>query len=130
VKLLGVSSAECVAAQAQAEGFSGMASVVIDAQRNEFYLARYEISPHDCREIEPLRLASLADIQERERAGDTLIGPEVIRWFPSGKIVFPRAATLARLAMNRTDFLTGEKLTPIYLRETTFVKAPPPRMIV
>ena len=93
VKLLGISSAECVAAQAQAEGFSGNASVVIDAQRNEFYVARYEINPGGCREIEPLRLASLADIQERERSDEVLIGPEVTRWFPSGKIIFPRAAS-------------------------------------
>ena len=40
VKLLGVSSAECLAAQAQAEKIFGRVNVVIDAQRNEFYLAR------------------------------------------------------------------------------------------
>ena len=45
VKLLGVSSAECLAAQAQAEKIFGRVNVVIDAQRNEFYLATYEISP-------------------------------------------------------------------------------------
>jgi len=129
VKLLGISSAECVAAQAQAEGFSGNASVVIDAQRNEFYRARYDISPGGCREIEPLRLASLAEVQERVRAGEALIGPEITRWFPSGKIIFPRAATLGRLAQCRTDFLAGEKLEPIYLREPAFVKAPPPRIV-
>jgi tRNA threonylcarbamoyl adenosine modification protein YeaZ len=129
VKLLGVSSAECIAAQARAENFVGTASVVIDAQRNEFYVARYEINPGACREIEPLRLASLADIQERERAEEALIGPEVTRWFPSGKIIFPRAATLGRLAMGRNDFMPGEKLEPIYLRETAFVKAPAPRII-
>lgn len=129
VKLLGIGSAECIAAQAQAEGFSGTASVVIDAQRNEFYLARYEINPDRCREIEPLRLASLPDVQERERAEEALIGPEVTRWFPSGKIIFPRAAALGRLAMGRADFLAGEKLEPIYLRETAFVKAPAPRFI-
>ena len=44
MKLLGVSSAECVAAQAQAEKIYGRVNVVIDAQRNEFYLAAYEIS--------------------------------------------------------------------------------------
>ncbi len=44
VKLLGVSSAECLAAQAQAEKIFGRVNVVIDAQRNEFYLAAYEIS--------------------------------------------------------------------------------------
>ena len=31
---------------------------------------------------------------------------------------------VARLADGRTDFKAGEKLEPIYLRETNFVKAP------
>ncbi len=130
VKLLGISSAEGIAAQAQAEGFVGTASVVVDAQRNEFYLARYEIGAAACREIEPLRIATLAEVQTREAAGEILIGPEVTRWFAAGKMVFPHAATLARLAAGRTDFVSGEKLEPIYLRETTFVKAPPLRVIV
>lgn len=130
VKLLGISSVEGIAAQAQAEGFSGTASVVVDAQRKEFYLARYEIGPAVCREIEPLRIATLAEVQSREAAGEVLLGPEVTRWFASGKMVFPHAATLARLAVTRRDFVAGEKLEPVYLRETTFVKAPPLRVIV
>ena len=44
VKLLGVSSADCLAAQARAENILGRVNVVIDAQRNEFYLATYEIA--------------------------------------------------------------------------------------
>ena len=130
VKLLGISSTEVIAAQAQADGFSGTASVVADAQRNEFYLARYEINPAICRETEPLRIATLVEMQAREAAGEVLIGPEVTRWFASGKIIFPSAATLARLAAARSDFVAGEKLEPIYLRETAFVKAPPLRVIV
>ncbi len=130
VKLLGISSTEGIAAQAQAEGFSGTASVVVDAQRGEFYLARYEISPLTCREIEPLRIVTLAEAQAREAAGEVLIGPEVTRWFAAGKIVSSHAATLARLAATRGDFIAGEKLEPIYLRETAFVKAPPLRVIV
>ena len=43
VRLLGVSSAECVAAQAQTDGLPGKVTVVIDAQRGEFYLAGFEI---------------------------------------------------------------------------------------
>lgn len=130
VKLLGISSTEGIAAQAQAEGFSGTASVVVDAQRKEFYLARYEIGPAVCRETEPLRIATLAEVQAREAAGEVLLGPEVTRWFASGKIVFPHAATLARLAVTRCGFVAGEKLEPVYLRETTFVKASPLRVIV
>ena len=123
VKLLGISSAECLAAEAQAEGILGRVEIVIDAQRNEFYLAAYDVGPQARREIEPLRLAPLAEVQARQQAGALLIGPEVVRWFPGGRVLFPRAATLVQLAQGRTDFVAGERLEPIYLRETRFVKA-------
>ncbi len=48
VRLLAISSAECLAAQGQAEGLLGRVEVVIDAQRNEFYLAGYDISAGGC----------------------------------------------------------------------------------
>ena len=41
--------------------------------------------------------------------------------------MLPSAAELGRLAARRIDFVPGEKLEPIYLRETTFAKAPPPK---
>jgi len=129
VKLLGISSADCVAAQAQADGIIGRTSVVIDAQRGEFYIAGYEIGADEQREISPLCLATLADVREREKAGDVLIGPEVTRWFPDGRVVFPRAAILGNLALTRTNFVPGDKLEPIYLREAQFVNAPPPRIL-
>jgi len=129
VKLLGVSSSECVAAQAQSEGVMGKCGVVIDAQRGEFYLAGYEITAETVREVSPLRLVSVDAVRECERAGEMLVGPEVTRWLPNGRLIFPRASALGRLALARTGFVSGEKLEPIYLRETTFVKAPPPRMI-
>jgi tRNA threonylcarbamoyl adenosine modification protein YeaZ len=129
LKLIGISSVECIVAQAQADGLVGEYSVVIDAQREEFYLADWDVRPETTREAGPLRLASRAEIREREQSGGNLIGPEVTRWFPSGRIVFPSATVLAQLALRRTDFVSGEKLTPIYLRETNFIKAPPPRQI-
>lgn len=129
IKLLGVSSAECLAAQAQAEGLAGRVAVVIDAQRKEFYLAEYELSGTARRELHPLRLATLADVQERQQAGALLVGPEVANWFADSKALFPRASTLTRLAASRTDFVAAEQLEPIYLRETQFVKAPPTRIL-
>jgi tRNA threonylcarbamoyl adenosine modification protein YeaZ len=127
IKLLGISSAECVAAQAQAEKISGRVNVVIDAQRNEFYLAAYGISADGLREIEPLRILTRVEVESRAGAKETLIGPEVTRWFPNGRMIFPRAAVLGQLALTRSDFVAGDKLEPIYLRETNFVKAPPSR---
>ncbi len=127
VHLLGLSTAESLAVQAQAEGLCGRVAVVIDAQRGEFYLADYELRPGALRRLEPLRLASKSEVQACLNRGDLLIGPEVTNWFPAGRVLFPRAATVARLALGRTDFVRGEALEPIYLRETHFVKAPPPR---
>jgi tRNA threonylcarbamoyladenosine biosynthesis protein TsaB len=129
VKLLGISSAECLAAQAAADGLVGSVTVIIYAQRGEFYLSTFEVSPETKREVQPLRLASLREVEECQRAGNLLIGPEATKWFPSGKIMFPRACMLGQLAAQRMDFVPGEKLEPIYLRETAFVKAPPPRVL-
>src|SRR4030095_8302409 len=129
VKLLGLSSVECIAAPAQTDGFTSKTCVVIDAQREEFYIASYDFGIGECREVFPLRLVTLSEVRERQNAGETLIGPEVTRWFPGGRVIFPRAATLGRLALTRGDFVAGEKLEPIYLRETRFVKAPPSRIL-
>lgn len=128
-KLLGISSADCLAAQAHAAGMLGRVVVVVDAQRKEFYLADYELSAEGWREVVPLRLAPLAEVQRREQAGEHLVGPEVATWFPAARALFPSAAMAGQLAARRTDFIPGEALKPIYLRETTFVKAPlvPPK---
>jgi tRNA A37 threonylcarbamoyladenosine modification protein TsaB len=127
--LLGVSTAEGIAAQAQADGVTGRVQVIVDAQRGEFYMAGYEIGANGVREIGPLRIVPTTEVTRRADTGDVLIGPEVTKWFPSGKIVFPSAATLGRMALARTNFISGEKMEPIYLRETQFVKAPPPRIL-
>lgn len=129
VKLTGVSSAECVAAQAQADGITGRVTVVIDAQRGEFYFESYEISDKRCSNVHPLSLATMAEVRQCQQVGQQIIGPEVTKWFPESRVIFPRAATLARLALGRSDFVSGEKLVPIYLRETNFVKAPLPRIL-
>jgi hypothetical protein len=100
---------------------------VIDAQRGEFYLAGYEISAAGAKEIAPLKIVPAADVESRARAGEVLVGPEVTQWFASGKTLFPSATMLARLARDRDDFSVGDKLEPVYLRTTNFVKAAPAR---
>jgi tRNA threonylcarbamoyladenosine biosynthesis protein TsaB len=125
VKLLGVGGVENLAAQTRAEKIFGRVNVVIDAQRGEFYLATFEISENESKEIAPLKIVSKTEIEAR--AQEILVGPEVTRWFPSGKILFPQAATLATLASSRVDFVAGENLEPVYLRENTFLKIPAQR---
>jgi tRNA threonylcarbamoyladenosine biosynthesis protein TsaB len=123
VKLLGVSSMEAVAAQAQAAKIFGRVNVVVDAQRGEFYLATWEISGVRRVEIPPLKIVTAAEIEARKAAGEICAGPEM------EPAVFPAAAMVARLAAGRTDFLPGETLAPVYLRETSFVKAPLHRVL-
>ena len=118
VKLLGVSSAEAIAVQAQVEQIFCRMNVVIDAQRGEFYLATWEISAAGRREISPLKIVTAAEVAALKSAGEICLGPEMT------PPVFPAAAAVAQLATERTDFFAGEKLEPIYLRATTFVKAP------
>jgi tRNA threonylcarbamoyl adenosine modification protein YeaZ len=127
VQLLGISTVECLAAQAAEEKIFGPISIVIDAQRNEFYLARYEIVPGQWRQTEPLRLAPVAEIEQLHLTGQRIIGPDASQWFAKAQDVYPDAAILGRLACGRRDFVPGEKLEPIYLREVSFTKAPPAR---
>ena len=132
VKLLGIGSAECLAAQAAnifGRDISRRVSVVIDAQRGEFYLAAHEISAAGVAPTGALKIVTAAEVESRAQAGEILIGPEVTRWFPNGREIFPSAAMLSTLAAHRTDFSAGGALEPVYLRETNFVKAPPGRML-
>jgi tRNA threonylcarbamoyladenosine biosynthesis protein TsaB len=122
VKLLGVSSAECLAAQAQAEKIFGRVNVVIDAQRGEFYLATWKISAAARAEIARLKIVAAVEIAARKNAGEICAGPA------AEPVLFPSGGMLARLAAGRNDFMAGEDLSPIYLREVSFVKAPPGRM--
>jgi tRNA threonylcarbamoyl adenosine modification protein YeaZ len=123
-KLLGVSSMDCLAAQAQLDGISGRVNLMVDAQRNEFYLAAYDVSAGGWKPVGPLRILTRREVQSLVEAEEILAGPEVTRWIPDGRTLFPRATALARLADRRDDFVAGEKLAPIYLREANYAKAP------
>ena len=119
VKLLGISSVEAIAAQAQVKNILGTMNVVIDAQRGEFYLATWEVTGTALREISPLKISSKTEIEALRTGSGICVGPE------AEKELFPTAALIAVRAAQRSNFLARENLEPIYLRETTFVKATP-----
>ncbi len=123
VRLLGISSIEALAAQAQAEGIFGRVNLVVDAQRREFYLATWEISRTERREVLPLKISAAAELEAKKLAGETCVGPEM------PQAVFSTAAQVAILSASRTDFVPGEELVPVYLRDTSFVKAPARRVV-
>jgi tRNA threonylcarbamoyladenosine biosynthesis protein TsaB len=123
VKLISISSVEVLAAEAQAQSVFGSVNVVVDAQRGEFYLATWKISAAACDEMAPLRIVTAAEKVSLESTGTIFVGPE------AGITLWPRAGQLVQLAAGRTDWVAGEKLAPIYLRETSFVKASPGRVV-
>jgi len=124
VKLIGVSSAEAIAARAQAEGILGRVNVVIDAQRGEFYLAVWDIfaaSPDTQRvEVSALKIVSTAEIATLTQKRESCVGPA------AEKVLYPDAVTVAKLATTPSKSIPEAQLEPIYLRETTFVKAQKP----
>lgn len=127
VRLTGVSTADCLAVQAAASGLRGAVHVMIDAQRNEFYHATYEIAPERHRVTTPLRLISRNEAQKMATEGVVVCVPESAEPFPTGRALVPDAGILVQLAAARSEFLSGHLLQPIYLREVSFVKAAPPR---
>jgi len=128
LRLLGISSVEALAAQAQAASLHGQVHVLIDAQRNEFYGATYQIELNSLNLDSPLRLLTASQADSLADQGHLVGEPALRSRWPQLHPMSPEAAMLGRLAAHRTDFIAGEVLEPIYLRETNFVKAPPPRV--
>lgn len=128
VKTIGINSIEAVAIQSQSKGIHGRVNVIVDAQRNEFYVSAYDISSTKVFCVENLHITSRADIDKRLAAGQTMVGPD-IEGLERVTAVFPDAVDIARQSLVYKTYVSAEKLEPIYLRETTFVKAPPLRII-
>lgn len=129
IKVLGISTVEVLAAQLQADGVRGATHIVVDAQRGEFYSSTWGFSETACSETVPLSIVERGQIEARLTAGEPVFGPDLKRAFPGAREVFPSARMLGCLALDRTDFVRGEQLEPVYLRKTSFLKAPPPRKL-
>lgn len=125
VELIGISSALCLAHEAQAQGLRGTFSIIIDAQRREVYWTTFEIGEKEVREIDPLQIVPLSEIPQEH----PVIGPDSSRLATGGRDLSPLASTLALLALTAGKSVRGEELEPIYLRQATFAKAPAPRHI-
>lgn len=128
IEVVAVGGVECLAAQAAGQGLFGRLHFIIDAQRREFYLATYDLTADGPKIIAPLRLATFAEVSALDAKSEPLLGPDARKWFPSARDVYPHASTLARLAALKPPVPANE-IEPIYLRETAFVKAAPPRMV-
>lgn len=122
VATVGCPSLEALAVETR--GCVGPILLAVDAQRGEFATAVAE----DGQVRGPTELQSLDVLRQRQAAGWTIVGPEIAGSLPGAVTLFPRAATLA-VAAAEWVAVPAERLAPIYLRDASFVKAPPPRVI-
>jgi tRNA threonylcarbamoyladenosine biosynthesis protein TsaB len=98
--------------------------LAVDAQRGEFASAWAEAG----RLLEPIRLRSKDELLGRLGQGEWVGGPDLERLLPGARPLFPTAAGALALAVNAVA-VPAETLAPSYLREASFVKAPPTREI-
>jgi len=129
VKLLGISTVDCIAEMARDAGVFGPFAVAIDAHRGEFYLGDFAAALNHVTIEAGLHIVSAEEINGRLANGERVVGPGLTQFFPEAVDLYPSADALGLLAKDRSDFVSGEELEPIYLRETNFVKAPTPRII-
>jgi len=129
VKLMGVSSADGLASQAIQSGLAAELHVAFDAQRTEFYLGTYRAGSPGCRPVTDLRLAPRSDLVALLDRGEAVVAPEPIPGLEGVRVLAPDASFLLHGLPEAGPFVEGATLEPIYLREVSFVKAPPPRPI-
>jgi tRNA threonylcarbamoyladenosine biosynthesis protein TsaB len=98
--------------------------LAVDAQRGEVASAWAEAG----RLLEPIRLRSKDELLGRLGQGEWVGGPDLERLLPGARPLFPTAAGALALAVNAVA-VPAETLAPSYLREASFVKAPPTREI-
>lgn len=128
VRLIPVSSVDCLAERLRLNGYNGKARLLIDAQRGEFYRAVYEISPSHCRETLPLRIITGAAL---EADGELpAFGPDLEKVSAHCSPLFPDAAALTVIAAGRGDSVSGDQIEPIYLRLSQFAKSNVQRTIL
>lgn len=77
--------------------------------------------------MEAVRLITAEEATGLAGRMPVVLSPDAWERFPGARCVFPRAAVVGELAAAGPQWVEGETLEPVYLRETTFVKAPTPR---
>lgn len=129
ITLWGISSFDAMAAGLWRSGRRGEFFLTVDAQRGEACWAGYSLTDAGWQETTPLQLLPQIEVRQRAEAGAHVLGPDVSPWCPKAETWHPQAEELARLTLTKPPVVEAASLTPIYLREARFAKAPPPRVI-
>jgi tRNA threonylcarbamoyladenosine biosynthesis protein TsaB len=126
IKTMGISSADAIAEEAFKSGIVGSYHVVIDAQRDEFYVADYESDGAMTRLRNELRILTRNQISKLKAP---FTGPTLNALGLSGMEIHPRASVVGQIADCREEVMPAADLVPIYLRDIAFIKAPVPRTV-
>ena len=124
VRVTGIGSIDCLGAQAQAQGMRGRISIIVDAQRSDVYLQNFQLNEGSAEPLDELRIVPRENVRELTK----VVGPDAKKFLANAIEMAPSAEFLVKLR-KAGAVVPGEKLEPIYLRETSFVKAPTPRQI-
>lgn len=124
VQTHGLSSVQCLAAQAHTSGMRGEFSIIVDAQRGDIYHQKFNFADNFSSATE-LKIAPRQSLN----GASNVIGPDASKLVPGALDLSPSAEFLVRF-MHLASAHPAELLEPIYLREASFVKAPPPRSII
>lgn len=128
VSVVGITSFEVMAATRARLGDRGELWLVVDAQRGDVYAQRFQLTEVGAVATGEIRLGPYRD--GVVPPGARVAGPPPERQGNPGldwPWVYPEATDLALLASKSRMDARAERLEPVYLRETQFVKAPPAR---
>ena len=123
IKLCAISSVEALAKTARQNGHRGLSHFIIDAQRHQYYHCTWNLTDTHQTETKPLSIIEACDAAQLNAHGPDADG------LSSCQSLYPKAGILAHLASTQREFQRGSSIEPIYLRQTNFVKAPPPRKL-
>ena len=122
-ELCAISSAEVLAATAQANNQKGETHFLIDAQRREYYHCTWNLTEENQTEMTPLSIINASKAAQLKALGPNASG------LPHCEPLYPNANSLASLAAEQSNYIKGSEIEPIYLRQTEFTKAPPLRQL-
>ena len=137
VDVVAVDTFEALLHQTQRQAVAGPRVLGVNAQRQEFAVREWDGQGW----AGPLHLESADLLLQRIIAGQAVFGPDLGTWIrglasTSSELAaradaleaYPQASDVALLGANNNP-VPPETLAPVYLREASFVKAPPHRHI-
>jgi len=128
-KVCGIDAPSCLAEKLWRAGERENVVMAIDAMRGEFYAAEFQLKDDGWKQLDELRITTKAELEAYQAAGKKVCGPDLQKAFPAATPLYADACIVAELAVRKGEFKAANELEPIYLREVSFVKSPPTRVV-